>query len=340
MEANIYYDTKNMDSINDELSRIRLENIRLNQERKNEVFEKVPEIKALFDELRSYSLSAAKARVMKKENSPSMEEAKAHIKETTDKKRKLLVASGYPEDYLDEIFSCKLCKDTGIYENDRCICVKSKIIDSLYSQSNIRKVIERENFDTFSLDYYSKDVPEGHKYSAYVNMSNILKSVKQFTEDFETEEKSILFYGNTGLGKTFLSNCIAKALLDKGKSVLYLSSNQLFYDVIQEYSTSFEKSPQLTSLYRYIFNCDLLIIDDLGTEQTTDSKASRFYDIINQRQINGKSTVISTNLSLNQLQDRYSQRIMSRLVSNYKCFYIYGEDIRFQKRRATINKKQ
>ena len=183
-----------------------------------------------------------------------------------------------------------------------------------------RQVLDSENFDTFDLDYYSHTIPENRNWSVspYDNAKNVLHLVHRFVNTFatqDTERGNLLLYGETGLGKTFLTNCIAKALLDEGHTVLYLSANDLFEQVFGQYLMN--KKLELEELYKYIYNSELLVIDDLGTETTNAFVCSKLFEVINQRGLTGKSTVISTNLSMKELQERYSERIMSRIIERY-----------------------
>lgn len=313
----------------------RLDNKRILQERQDEIYKKIPRISEIDKESKISYIAQAKAKILNKDSSELGDSSKNN-RLLTKEKQELLVQNGYPANYLDEIFCCEKCKDTGYVDQKRCSCFTAQIIDSLYLQSNLKNILAVENFDTFKVDYYSKEVNEGMTYSPYENISNILKKSKTFINDFDSLKKkgNILMYGETGLGKTFLTNCIAKELLDKGHSVLYLSSNQLFETVIAGYLLNQKK--ELEELYKCIYNTELLVIDDLGTELTNNFVLSHLFEIINQRNCLGVSTLISTNLSIQQLRDRYSERIMSRIVDNYTVFHLYGDNIRYQKRKNAL----
>lgn len=319
--------------------RTRLNNKRILQEREEEVFAKVPRIKEISTNKAMSYLEAARARLLKGDaSSEFVDSIKKDNRKQTEEKRELLKAYGYPENYLDPIYECSKCLDTGYVDNEKCSCFLNKIVDSLYLQSNLGNILSKENFDTFSLEYYSSDVPEGKSYSPYDNMKNVLARSKQFVKDFDTnqdEKDNILLYGETGLGKTFISNCIAKALLDTKHTVLYVSANELFETIISGYIMSHKT--ELEELYNFIFRSELLIIDDLGTELTNSFVQTQLFEIINQRKISGLSTLVSTNLTMKQLRDRYTERVMSRIIDNYTVFNIYGDNIRYQKRKKAIN---
>ncbi len=195
--------------------------------------------------------------------------------------------------------------------------------------------LEKENFDNFDSSLYSDEINEA-KYNAKIsprkNIENIKEIAVNFINNFDnTEEKNLLFLGNTGLGKTFLSNCIAKEVLNMGKTVLYQTA-PIMLDNILDYR--FGKS-DYTELYDNIINVDLLIIDDLGAESLNSFKLSELFNIINARLLSQNNhitkTIISTNLNMNNLMDTYGERIFSRLASYYNVCRFFGEDIRINK---------
>ncbi|MBQ9609291.1 MAG: ATP-binding protein [Lachnospiraceae bacterium] len=313
----------------------RLKNSRIEQDRRSEVYKKLPRIKELDEEIRLSYLNAAKMGINNKATD-DIEKIKNKAKELSHERSLLLTSSGYPADYLSPIYDCPVCQDTGFVNQQKCSCFRMKIIDALYIQSNMQNVFEKENFGTFSTQYYSKEVPESKGYSPYDNIISILERAHNFIDSFDKKNTAgILIYGETGLGKTFLTNCIAKELLDREHSVFYLSTNELFDQILSNYIMN--NNPDYEDLYNYLYTCELLIIDDLGTELTNNFVRSQLFEIINKREISGRKTLISTNLSMKDLRDRYSERIMSRIIDNYTVFNIYGDNIRYQKRKNAIN---
>lgn len=327
----------------------RLNNKRLLQERRLAVYIKIPRIEELDEQATNYHIEAAKRRALGLDNDKTVTNStKEKIHKINAEKKHLLLDAGYPSDYLEPVYNCMKCMDTGYIEvtDDehgtlplikKCNCYTRQIIDCLYIQSNLKNVLQKENFDTFNLEYYSNE-RGSQQYSPKENMKNILKCAHEFTEGFQqskTERGNILIYGETGMGKTFLTNCIAKELLDTGHSVLYLSATELFEKLIADYVMNHKK--ELEELYKYTYTCELLIIDDLGTELTNNFVLSSLFEIINQRGVCGKSTLVSTNLTMPQLSERYSERIMSRIIADYTVFYMYGDNIRYQKRKNAIN---
>lgn len=328
----------NYDEILSRLQRTRLENIAIHDKRKEQIYTEIPRIKEIDEEIAANALSAAKARILKQSN--LKEEVAARNEKLANEKLKLLISHGYAENYLKPIYTCIKCKDTGYIDNKPCSCMKQMVISQLYAQSNISNVLSRENYDTFDLSYYSNKSDNIHNATPYENAKNILERSKQFIDEFEDKHPGILIYGETGLGKTFLSNCIAKALLDKGHTVLYLSSISLFESILSDIVMNNSRDANKLTLYDYIYNCDLLIIDDLGTELTNSFAQSQLFEIINSRNNKQLSTLMSTNLTLHQLQERYTERTISRIMDNFLVFNFYGDNIRYTKRKLSISKHE
>ena len=230
------------------------------------------------------------------------------------------------------------CLDTGyitnVHESTMCHCLKQKLFNLEYNKSNLSN-LEKENFEHFSFNLYSDEINEEKyhsKMSPRKNIEFIYKLSQEFIENFDNQdEKNLLFTGNTGLGKSFLSSCIANELLKKGKTVLYQTA-PVMLDTIMDYR--FGKANTSKDIYDNLLNVDLLIIDDLGTECINNMKFSELFNIINTRLLNNNKvtkTIISTNLSLDNLFATYDERIVSRLVGNYNICYFFGDDIRFKK---------
>ena len=325
----IIKDIEKIDIIS-ELSKIRSANEREHKRRILEVYDKVPEIKTIDEETSSLFARTARARLNRDGSDTDISGQMQHYSE---KKKLLLKQNGFGEDYLDPIYNCKICQDQGYTNGKMCSCAKRIRITELYKRSNLMNVFERENFSTFSLDFYSRDILliDDNQISPYQNASKILNKAKNFVENFDKEHGNILIYGSTGLGKTFISNCIAKELLDSAHSVLYLSANELFEQILSRYIMSKDKSDALFEIYEYIYSSDLLIIDDLGTEVLSSFVKSQLFEIINKRMLSGLSTIITTNLDLDTFEDRYTERVMSRVAENYVLYPLYGDDIRYAK---------
>lgn len=299
--------------------------------RRQEAYQAIPKLKELEDEL--ISLSAQSGRLALFGNTGALDELKSNSSKLKEQQKQLILDNGYPEDYLLIQYNCNKCKDTGFIGNEKCNCFKQAIADMIYEGSNIKSVLDRENFSAFSFKYYSDDyIDESIGLSPLSNMQKIVASCKSFIRHFDKKNENLLFLGNTGVGKTFLANCIAKELLDKGYTVIYLTAFRLF-DILEKYKFGREAENSLAAAdqFEYILDCDMLIIDDLGTELSNSFTTSQLYLIINERLLRQKSTLISTNLSLDNLNTNYSERIYSRIISNYCIRRVVGEDIRLHK---------
>ena len=292
------------------------------------VYNHIPEIREIHDSISKLSISQARKLLAGDEN--ALTDLKNEIKQLTDRKTNLLLSAGYPANYLEPIYSCLDCKDTGYIGSNKCHCFQRAIIDLLYTQSNVKEVLTRENFDTFSFSYYSDnymDPVTGR--SSLAIMKNAYAIAHDFVETFTDKFNNLFLYGDTGIGKTFLSNCIAKELIDKSFSVIYLTSFELF-DTLAK--SKFEKDNAAEVMCEHIFDCDLLIIDDLGTELANAFTVSQLFLCLNERLLRRKSTIISTNLSLESIVDIYSERTFSRITSNYTMLKLTGDDIRIKKK--------
>lgn len=297
--------------------------------RKSKVYNAIPRIKEIEDEISSSSAAQAKKRIHK--DNSSMEDYKKHISELCEERKMLLSLGGFSPDYLDLTYTCPKCHDTGYIGNQKCSCYLQAATDLLYSQSGLSDILAKENFDTLSFKYYSQDPADAISgRTVYENMTMIVNACQKYVENFPENKGSILFTGKVGCGKTFLSHCIAKAVMDKYYSVMYLTASQLF-ELIGRADYSREDDSDI-DLNHNIYDCDLLILDDLGTEVPNALIKSRFFTCLNERFSRKKGTIISTNLSLKDIRDLYSDRIYSRIVGNYDCFTFYGRDIRLIKR--------
>ena len=295
-------------------------------QRREEVYQKVPQIRQIEDEISSQAVRCA--RKLLDGDTNAKEELKQHIEDLREQKEVLLSAFGFPADYMEMHYVCPECQDTGYVDGRKCRCFKKEEIRLLYSQSNIEEVLLRENFDSFSYEYYDDRVviPE-----IQMTVADYMRQVhtwcKEYVENFEKKGGNLIFTGSTGVGKTFLTNCIAKALIDQYQSVIYLSSNDLF-DVFSKNKFHYDTEEEMKDMYQYILDCDLLIIDDLGTELNNTFVSSQLFYCINERLLRKKSTIISTNLSMTMLRDTNSDRISSRIISQYSIIPLYGDDIR------------
>ncbi len=303
-------------------ARLRLE------KRKQTIYAKVPAIRELDEQIATVSVQ--QARLLLDGDTHALDGLKQQISNTQRLRLQLLQEAGFRAEDLTEDYVCPDCRDTGYIGNTRCHCFRQAAIDLIYTQSNIRTILETENFDTLSYDYYDdteRDPSTGR--TPLANARLAVRACHAFIDSFDTEFQNLFFYGSTGVGKTFLSNCTAKALMDQGHSVLYFTSFQLF-NILEE--SKFGKDTQAREQQEDLFACDLLIIDDLGTELANSFTVSQLFLCLNERLLRRRSTIISSNLDLDQLFDTYSERNFSRIISNYTLLKLTGADIRLKKK--------
>ena len=311
--------------------KIREEETEALSKRKKEVEDNAPHIIALERKIGKLcvdlSISAFKELENREEH---LAKLKKEITELRIKKTEALVEVGYTIDYLNLHYRCAKCKDTGFIGIEKCICYKQKLVQLYYKNSDLSDLLRANNFDNFNIEYYSTRKLGDEKETPRKNIEKILSLTLNFIKSFSNLEDNLLFYGNSGTGKTFLSNCIAKELLDKGHLVVYRTSEEL----IQNLKTlRFNADDNLEDL---LTNCDLLIIDDLGTEQINDFSKTELFNILNKRLLRKRKMLISTNLTLEQLSKTYSERITSRLFGNFQICKFYCEDIRVTKNLKRI----
>lgn len=305
------------------------------ENKKSEIYTKCPKLEEIDLELKNFGFYVAK-KLLDKNNSKLIDELNSKIENLKKQKLELLKSIGEAEDALEIKYECNDCHDTGYITKDyntvMCNCLKQKLFDLEFNKSNIYN-IQNNTFDKFLSTFYSDKVDKS-KYSVSLSPRENIEKIKQISLNFvnnfdDINTKNLLFTGNTGLGKTFLSSCIANELIKLGKTVLYQTA-PVMLDSIIDYR--FNKSDSSFNIIENILDVDLLIIDDLGTEFMNSMKFTELFNIINTRLLNpnGKitKTIISTNLSLQNLFSSYDERIVSRIIGNYDCCYFYGDDIR------------
>jgi len=309
------------------------------EKRKNKLYSENTRLEEIDTELSKIGIATAKSLIMSN-NSEALEDLNKKVDILKAEKSEILKKLNLPSDYLLPNYSCKQCNDTGYitkeYNSTMCNCLKQEIFNVEYNKSNIAN-LEKQNFDNFSLDIYS-DKPDFEKYNSEISPRENIELIKNICLNFinnfdDPNEKNLLFTGTTGVGKTFLSSCIAKEIIDKGKTVLYQTA-PIMLDTIIDYK--FNKNNVSDTTYKNILEVDLLIIDDLGTESMNNIKFAELFNIINTRLLNQNNkslkTIISTNLGLPMLNKTYGERITSRLVGNYNICRFFGEDLRFGRR--------
>jgi len=302
--------------------------------RKNEIEKNHPEIMNLDRQIAKFSIEISLCFIKNKDTvEESVKSLKSKIKDLRARKYELLVANGYDTEYLNLHYKCAKCQDTGYIGIEKCRCYKQKQISLYYRNSDLSESVKENNFSTFKLDYYESHRIGDERYSPRKNMENILEKIQgDYLPNFKTQGDNLLFYGNSGTGKTFLSHCIAKELLDSGNLVVYRTSEDLMKNLKD---IRFNNNHALEEL---LINCDLLIIDDLGAELTSDYYVTELFNFLNLKLLKRNKMIISTNLTLEQLTKCYTERLSSRLFGNFILFKLYSNDIRVKKNLSKISR--
>lgn len=277
-----------------------------------------PEIAEIDRELSGTGLRLFKAALSGEDLSP----LKERNLQLNKKRRELIKALGYPEDYTDVHYTCNKCKDTGYIDGTKvCSCLKEELVKAAIASSGIGSLIEKQSFDNFKLGIYENEPP------VYKIMSSNLEAAKRFVAEFKTKPANLLFIGKTGTGKTHISTAVAREIIKLGFDVIYDTTQNIISDFeTDKFKNGYVNSEPLSAKY---MECDLLIMDDLGTEFATPFTVSCIYNLINTRQNRGLSTIISTNLDENELSSRYEDRIVSRILgSDYRILFFTGPDRR------------
>ena len=291
----------------------------------SEVNKKYPEIEQIENEFSELGMANLKRIAAEPERAAEFNrELKLKFLELTNMKNSLLEKYSIPKDYKEQRFECVKCEDTGYTpDGKRCKCFEQSIIDEAFGRKEHFETLKKENFSSFKLEYYPEEI-DGLKPRETAKKS--AGRAKRLCENFDNETKGLIFIGEPGLGKSFLSNCIEGNLRRRGKTVLSVRAVQLF-KLMEDYKFGREEDYEYL---RYIYESDLLIIDDLGTENDSQLNSSFFDEIINDRILHNKKTVISTNYGIEELRNRYSTRFISRLAEYFIVSFLYGRDIRMQ----------
>lgn len=295
-----------------------------------QLFQQFPRLKEIDNELLSVGASAAKSMLQK--NDPDLlRRLSERSLELQDEQKRILTDAGIDPSVMEPRFYCKKCSDTGYLELENrtvfCDCMNKLMADLAAEQLNADLPLSECTFENFSLDYYS-DKPDENGRSPLNRMSKILNYCRDYADNFSLNSKNLLMRGATGLGKTHLSLAIANEVIKKGMSVIYVTAPDIISKLEKEhFSYGGSRQDSLSDLKK----CDLLIIDDLGTEFITQFSVSCMYNLINNRLLASKPVIISTNLQLSELVTTYSQRFVSRLIGAADRLDFIGEDIRLKK---------
>jgi DNA replication protein DnaC len=314
------YTRENYAKAKAEIEKRRLDAIATAEERNAELALESDEIRRIDKELSGTGLALFRAACMGEDIAPIRERNRQLISE----RKALLVKLGYPEDYTQVHYTCKTCSDTGFAGTKMCQCLKEKLIMMNIQSSGMGNLINKQSFDNFSLEVY-KNNPDN-----YARMERNFKIAKNYADKFASHSGNLLLIGTTGTGKTHLSTAIAKRVIQQGFDVLYDSTQNILNDFERDkFRSGYNQTESASEKY---LECDLLIIDDLGAEFSTQFSVSALYNLINTRQNKGLSTIISTNLSAGELAAKYEGRIYSRIIgADYTVLRFEGDDRRIMR---------
>ncbi|MGL5150552.1 MAG: ATP-binding protein [Clostridium sp.] len=293
--------------------------------RRDEIQGRYPEILRLDNQVMHESLKLPIAILQSKGDEAKINEIKDTLMDLRARKCEMLVSKGYPADYLDLHYRCVRCQDTGYIGVKQCKCAKNFLIKLYYKDSDLEDLIRDNNFSNFDLNLFSAHKIGNEKYSPRRNIQEHLDFITNYyLPNFDSIDTNLLFFGNPGSGKSYLSYCISKALLDSGFLVVYKTSEELI-NCLRD--IRFNNNRDLETL---LIDCDLLIVDDLGTEQINDFSITEMFNILNKKLLKKKKMLISTNLTLPDITQMYSERMASRLIGNFKLCKFFSEDIRIK----------
>ena len=316
------YDGKLLAKARTRLEELKAENQAEQNRRLSLIYSRIPEIQSIDARMRSQMTELVRVTISRKAD--VKERVQALEKENLDlqvRKAELLNSAGYPVEYLDDIYCCKKCKDTGVFEGGVCSCLEKLYNQALTEELGTLLQSGDECFEKFSLSLYPEDAKD--------TMSIVFESCRKFADNFPNVSANLLLQGGTGLGKTYLSACIARVVAAKGCSVCYESASAALETFEkQKFSRNPEEAESTATRVQRMLGCDLMILDDLGTEMITPMSVSALYTLINTRLVNGKKTIISTNCSMEELQRKYSAQICSRIEGEFLRLPFVGKDIR------------
>lgn len=300
------------------------------QQRRSEFYRICPRYEELAREL-SRTCAGLAVSIMKKDGTANVEECRKRNLELQEEMASLLRQHGYDREWLKPKYSCQICNDTGVNDDRMCVCLQNAMKTLAYERLNVETPLALSTFDTFSLNHYSNEVSEGSVVSPRRAIEITYEKCRRYAADFSLKSPSLLLQGGVGLGKTHLSLAIAGEVIKRGFGVIYGSVNNLFSRIEDEH---FGRAPRDRNTRELLCNSDLLILDDLGAEFTTQFTVSVLYDIINTRLLRGRPTIISTNLEMPGLEEKYTTRIVSRITGSYQRYRFSGKDMRVVLRKA------
>lgn len=312
------------------------------QKRKEKIYKKIPRLEEIDEEINKISINKTKSILISQLTNSLNTESENGLLKLKKEKEEILKKENIDESYFKPNYECDKCKDTGYItypdkKTEMCNCLKQKLINISYNKSNLSN-LQKENFKNFNFNKFSNEINIG-KYNMNISPRENIKNIKMASENFiknfnNPETKNLFFTGNTGLGKTYMTNCIANEILKQGKTVLYQTAPVLLENIIDNKFNKY-KTNNTNDFNNQVLNVDLLIIDDLGTECINNMKLSELFTILNSRSLNLNNkitkTIISTNLSIEKIFSVYEERIGSRIAGFYDIYYFFGDDLRLMK---------
>ena len=323
------YDGKILARAREQLELRRAQNQAEQQRRLSLAYARVPEIRRIDDRMRAQMAELVRLTLSRRPDlAERMEELKTENLDLQVRRSELLVEQGWPVEFLDEIVSCPKCRDTGLVDGAPCECLHKLYNQELTKELGVLLQSGDESFERFDLSLYSDQSAPG-ALSPRANMTRVLGVCKKYAENFPQVSTNLLLQGDTGLGKTFLSACVARVVASKGCSVCYDSASAAL-DAFerQKFARDPEEAEAAARRVRQMLSCDLMILDDLGTEMVTPFSISALYTLLNTRLVNGKRSILSTNCTDEELQRSYSAQICSRLDGEFLRLPFTGTDIR------------
>lgn len=315
--------TQVLDKIVEEYENLRAENVRKRDNTVRDVYLKLPQIKEIDEKMYSLGSDTLREILSNPDKKGLKEELHSKYKILKQQRNEILEKNNISLNFDKVKYRCEKCCDTGYIEGvGRCSCFNQRMIDCMYEQSKMQELFKYQNFEKFNMNYYSEKVYEKYGKTPRKQMEEVKQFCEKYVEKFAEAKKSLCFYGDTGLGKTFMSSCIAKRLIESGYTVLYLRAAKLFKLLEDERFGRNEES------VKEIYDCDMLVIDDLGTEPESKNNAAYILELINERIMNNKKIIVNTNLNFAGMEQKYTKRFSSRLIESFNVLLFFGEDIR------------
>lgn len=320
--------------ITDEYERIRTRNAQRQEIIRQKIYAEIPKLRGIEAELSEILKKMIGLTLTHGEDFSKLDELKMRVDFLLKQKEELLHAHHYSSDIFQDIYECSECKDTGVIGDKFCKCYQKKLIDKLFENSELHEKLKYENFDHFDYEIFSNQIPPQDKsdfatsdISPRQNIEEIRSFAEEFIENFKRREfKNLYFYGKSGLGKTYMSSCIAREILYQGHDVVYKTFYEIM-DIVRLYKFDYNDK-EAREKYELLLKTDLLIIDDLDSGNLTSFNTSEFFNILNTRILNYKKMIISTNIDAKNLQEALGERIASRIYGNFILLKFIGDDLR------------